>query len=108
MQGTYKLMKDNVYVGEFIIDSINDVFRYTAVAAMEYQPLLFERELESKTVLDGEIVQIWLTTRAPEPNYAFIDALMERVGITKYDPWAFIEYNGGKFNTDNYYLEKMQ
>jgi len=107
MQGDFKLMKDNVHLGTFTIDCENDVWIYTAEAShMEQQPLIF-RMLMSKDnimVLTGNAVRDWIVNRAPESNYRFIDALMERVGIKEYDPLAFVAYNGGRFNTDDFYI----
>ena len=107
MQGNYRLMRDDTHIGTFTINSADGVYTYIAVAHKDEQPLLFKLELQgtvSKT-LSGEVVQTWLFTRAPESNYVFIDALMDKAGITQYDPLAFVEYNSGRFNTDKYYLE---
>ena len=106
MQGVYKLMREDTHIGTFTIDSDNDVYSYLAVAQREEQPLLFKLELQGspEETLSGEVVQTWLVNRAPESNYAFIDALMEKAGISRYDPLAFVEYNSGRFNTDAYYL----
>jgi hypothetical protein len=106
MQGSFKLMDGDLCLGLFTIDSENDLWRYDAAAPNEQQPLVFKlalRDSGMETLL-GEIVRDWIINRAPEPNYVFIDALMERVGIEEYDPLAFVAYNGGRFNTDNYYI----
>ena len=108
MQGNYKLMMGDTHVGTFTIDRENDVWIYEAGHSHEEQPLVFKLLLrdQSEKKLSGEAVRDWIIGRAPEPNYEFIDALMEKVGISKYDPLAFVEYNGGRFNKDSYYLIK--
>ena len=45
--------------------------------------------------------------RAPEPNYEWIDRLLDQVGIKEYDPYAFFKYNKGRFITDDFYVEPI-
>ena len=106
MQGSFKLMEGDVHLGTFVIDSEKDEWVYEAKQAPELQPLIFRLFLQEQNapMLSGDVVRNFIVGCAPEPNYAFIDALMERVGITVYDPLAFVAYNGGRFNTDKYYL----
>ena len=109
MQGTFRLMEGDSHIGNFIIDSEKDVWVYQPVGDYEPQPLLFKSHIKrhGKAEIHGSIVRDWIVERAPEPTYEFIDALMVRVGISKYDPLAFVMYNGGKFNKDTYYLESI-
>ena len=107
MQGIFDLMYEgDIYVGTFEIDSEKNKWVYNADGLFSEQPLVFRLQLKDQEgkILIGDVVRDWLITRAPEPNYTFIDALMERAGITEYDPLAFVMYNSGRFNTDRYYL----
>ena len=106
MQGTFMLMEGDDLVGTFTIDSEKNVWIYCPGDSLESQPLVFRLQLidNNVTTLSGDIVRDWITGRAPDPGYAFIDALMERVGIAEYDPLAFLAYNSGRFNTDKFYL----
>ena len=106
MQGNFMLMKGEAHIGTFEIDSEKDKWVYIPGHSLAAQPLVFKLQIQGQSgaTLSGDIVREWIIGRAPEPHYEFIDALMERVGITEYDPLAFVSYNGGRFNTDNYYL----
>ena len=106
MYGDFKLMEGDTHIGNFIINSEEDVWSYTAVASLDRQPLIFAIQFErtGQKTFTGNAVRDWITNRAPEPNYMFIDALLEKVGIKEYDPLAFVAYNGGRFNTDKFYL----
>ena len=106
MQGDFLLMEADKHIGTFKIDSKNNQWDYIAGDSLAEQPLVFRLQIgeQSGNVLSGDVVRDWIINRAPEPNYEFIDALMERVGITEYDPLAFVAYNGGRFNTDEFYL----
>ena len=106
MQGSFRLMEGDAHIGTFEIDSEKNKWMYIAEQSLEAQPLVFRLQLRDHggNALHGDIVREWVSGRAPEPNYEFIDALMERVGIKEYDPLAFVAYNGGRFNTDKFYL----
>ncbi|MCL1997895.1 MAG: hypothetical protein FWG65_03920 [Turicibacter sp.] len=54
-----------------------------------------------------EQVKIWVLERSPEPHYEFIDALVEKAGLDKYDPYGFFKYNKGRFITDKFYVEEV-
>ena len=108
MQGVFKLMQGEAHIGDFVIDSDKNIWTYAAAAetAPEAQPLVFRLLMRDQggDTLSGDAVRDWIMERAPEPTYEFIDALMYRIGIAEYDPLAFVAYNGGRFNKDDYYL----
>jgi hypothetical protein len=52
----------------------------------------------------GERVKMWVLDRAPDVDYEFIDALIEKVGLKTYDAYGFFKYNGGKFIRDRFYV----
>jgi hypothetical protein len=106
MQGTFNLMDGDTHIGNFIIDNAANIWTYVSENDLEKQPLVFKLQLRKKnvTTLSGDVVRDWIVGRAPEPTYEFIDALMDKVGISKYDPLAFVQYNSGRFNKDTYYI----
>jgi len=107
MLGKYQLKRDDVCLGVFDIDQNEDKWIYTAHTDINLQPLLFKeafKRQENQLLLSGDVVRMFLVNRAPESNYSFIDALMDKAGIKEYDPLAFVLYNGGRFNTDKFYL----
>ena len=50
-----------------------------------------------------ESIKMWVMERAPEPHNEFIDALVEKAGLDKYDAYGFFKFNQGKFITDKFY-----
>jgi hypothetical protein len=56
----------------------------------------------------GEKIKMWIASRVPEPNYEFIDALLQRIGSKDYDTYAFFKYNNGRYISDNYWCEKIE
>jgi len=56
----------------------------------------------------NERIKLWILERAPEPNYEFIDALIEKAGLVEYDAYGFFKYNNGQFITDKYYVELQE
>ena len=109
MRGTFSLMcgAHDKRIGTFVIDSENNIWDYTAELSNDEQPLVFRLMLKDLggVKLSGDAVHMWIAERAPDPDYEFIDALLERVGIKEYDPLAFVAHNRGCFITDNYYLD---
>jgi hypothetical protein len=53
-------------------------------------------------------IKMWIASRVPEPEYEFIDTLLQRIGAREYDPYAFFKYNHGKYISDNYWCEKVE
>ena len=106
MKGKFNLMEGDVLVGVFDIDSEADKWFYTAIADNETQPLIFNLLLreQSHSTLEGEQIKTWITNRSPSPFRADIEAVMEKVGISEYDPLAVVAYNAGRWHTDKYYL----
>jgi len=55
----------------------------------------------------NENIKMWVLERAPEPQYLFIDALIEKAGLQKYDAYGFFRYNKGAFIQDKFYVEEV-
>jgi len=55
----------------------------------------------------NENIKMWVMDRAPEPQYAFIDTLIEKAGLKEYDAYGFFKYNKGVFIYDKFYVEEI-
>ena len=54
-----------------------------------------------------ENIKMWVMDRVPEPQYKFIDTLIEKAGLKEYDVYSFFKYNKGAFNHDRFYVEEI-
>jgi len=52
-------------------------------------------------------IKLWIENRVPEQGYEFIDALIARAGLEKYDPFGFFEYNKGAFISDRFHVVRF-
>ena len=62
----------------------------------------FIRHSDAPMPIGGRI-KLWVLERAPEPNYEFIDTLIKKAGLDKYDAYGFFKYNSGRFLTDKFF-----
>jgi hypothetical protein len=93
-------------VGTLHIDIAEDIFDFKLNE--NYKGELPHFVSDPGTALSkNELVKMWVLERAPEPNYEWIDALIQKIGCTHYDPYAFFKYNEGRFITDRFYAEKI-
>lgn len=100
----YLMSGDNqVPVGILTMDVEQDFFSFEK--NIDYDGLLpFFLKYTNNSMTPSERVKLWITERAPEPNYTFIDALIEKAGLKEYDPFGFFEFNKGAFNTDDFHV----
>jgi hypothetical protein len=56
---------------------------------------------------ESDKIKMWVLERAPDPNNEFIDALIKKIGETKYNAYSFFKYNNGVFITDKFYVEPV-
>jgi hypothetical protein len=54
-----------------------------------------------------EVLKIWILNRAPEPDYEFIDCLVEKAWLKEYDAYGFFKYNNGRYISDRFYFEQL-
>jgi hypothetical protein len=54
-----------------------------------------------------EVLKIWVLNRAPEPDYEFIECLVEKAGLKEYDAYGFFKYNKGRYISDRFYFEAL-
>ena len=93
-------------VGELLIDFDNDNFSFEMNNNYTGPLPFFLTDSDAPMPVDEQI-KLWVTERAPEPNYTFIDALIEKAGLSEYDAYGFFKYNSGKFITDKFYVRKL-
>lgn len=93
-------------VGTLTVDFDKDVFEIEENSKYDGELPFFLLYPKSSMSL-SEKIKLWITERAPESNYTFIDALIERAGLTEYDAYGFFKYNNGRFITDDFYVEPI-
>ena len=93
-------------IGTLLVDFDND--RFEIDENPNYAgPLPFFLNCPGAVMPLPERIKLWITERAPEPNYAFIDTLVEKTGLKEYDAYGFFKYNHGRFITDKFYVEAI-
>ena len=102
MLDRYTLLLRDEELGKLQIDVECDLWEFEAFANKHDKLPYYIKHGFDGMKYAGENVKHWVTSRAPEPNYEWIDLLLDRLGISKYDAYAFFKYNGGRFNTDRY------
>jgi len=91
-------------VGLLSLDFINDEFSIEVNEKYNGSIPSFLR-FEDAPMCIGDRIKLWVLERAPETNYEFIDALIEKAGLSEYDAYGFFKYNNGRFITDRFYVE---
>jgi hypothetical protein len=94
------------HLGELSIDIDTDEFSFKPNP--EYQrPLPAFLFYKSDKISENEQIKMWVMGRAPDPNNELIDALIDKIGETKYDAYSFFKHNKGVFITDKFYVESL-
>ena len=108
MLDKYLLKYDGIEsaVGNLTIDIEGDLFEFEPIPGYD-GPLPFFLKSPNSPLSTSEKLKMWVLDRAPEPEYELIDMLIEKAGLKEYDAYGFFKYNGGKFNTDKFYVEVM-
>ena len=107
MSDTYLLKYEGIEipVGVLTIDINKDNFAFEADPLYKGPLpafLLYSNDLAPTE----ESIKMWVMGRAPEPHYEFIDALVDKAGLDKYDAYGFFKFNQGRFITDRFYTHK--
>jgi len=94
------------FVGELLIDYDED--RYDFIRNKDYNGSVpYFLQCEDSMLPLSEKIKIWVLSRSPDQDYEFIDALIEKAGLTEYDPYGFFKYNDGRFIPDRFYVEPI-
>ena len=98
-----KHQTSDTVIGELSVDIEADCFYFLKNA--DYTgPLPAFLMYANGGIPESDMVKMWVMGRAPEPNAEFIDALIEKIGETKYNAYSFFKYNKGAFITDKFYV----
>jgi|GEM_PF-2213563 len=57
---------------------------------------------------ESDSIKMWVMDRAPEPHNEIIDALIQKIGETKYNAYSFFKYNNGRFIGDLFFVEAVR
>ena len=91
-------------IGILTVDIENDHFGFEENDAYEGQLPTFLAYPDAPMPIDRKI-KMWVLGRAPEPNYALIESLIKKAGLSSYDAYGFFKYNKGQFIPDKFYVE---
>ena len=101
-----KHKKSEIPIGRLEIDIEGDVFSFEKNA--EYSGSLPSFLLCGHgNMTESDSIKMWVMDRAPEHHNELIDALIEKIGETQYDPYCFFKYNKGRFIGDLFYVEAI-
>jgi hypothetical protein len=106
MSDVYTLKSPDGNVGTLRIDIKLDTWEFTPSETYQGVTPQFIYYAKNGAYTKDDIKE-WVLERAPERNYEWIDQLLEKLGLSEYDPYAFFKYNGGRFITDDFYVESI-
>jgi hypothetical protein len=103
----FALYHDKDFIGVLGVDIEGDHFSFETSPGYG-GPVPYFLRFPDSVLSMSEKIKEWVLERAPEPNYEFIDALMDRAGMTEYDPYLFFKYNQGQFLNDDFRVEPLE
>jgi hypothetical protein len=95
-------------IGELTEDDGEYTFRYRLGGTLPEWFLLLDEFPDVTKVYKGEEVRPFINRNIPRPDSKYLDLFLKEAGVTKYDEWALLSYQG-KFNPreDAYLYEKI-
>ena len=103
MPDIYTLLLCDEELGKLTINTDQDIWKFEVFEDKHEKLPFVIRHGFNGSGYDSNNVKQWVLARAPEPNYEWIDLLLERLQLDEYDPYEFFKYNRGRFNTDRYH-----
>lgn len=69
---------------------------------------MFNRYLElGERHIDDEWTRKWISERIPPSSRHNINEILQKVGISEYNPYHLLIYNGGRCSQDDFYLREV-